>query len=244
MATTSLRPCAQRLARNAPRAVARSWTPSTSPQARRSFLNIPSLSMPDANSPPQTLTARRTLPYASDRLYELIADIDSYPRFLPYCASARVTHWTNPPLLLLHLLRRHRQRTTTVPKAHKPKQQHSDAGPRRLTSPPAGEESRRRTRAGSSASRGGSSKPSQARRARRSPPRSWSGWASGTRARNWDRRGSRGCVQEPGDTLDGAAITEYGHDGGVKSRVERGGLEPQVPVLEPAVRRGQLGRRG
>lgn len=53
--------------------------------------------MPDPNAPPQHLTARRTLPYASERLYEIIADIDSYPRFLPYCASARVTHWTNPP---------------------------------------------------------------------------------------------------------------------------------------------------
>ncbi|KAK8032518.1 cyclase dehydrase family protein [Apiospora arundinis] len=96
MATTSLRPYAQRLARNAPRAVAKPWTPLGSHQPRRTFLNIPGLSMPDANGPPQTLTARRTLPYASDRLYELIADIDSYPRFLPYCTSARVTHWTNP----------------------------------------------------------------------------------------------------------------------------------------------------
>ncbi|KAK8101548.1 hypothetical protein PG999_011922 [Apiospora kogelbergensis] len=95
MATTSLRPCAQRFARNAPRAVATPWTPSGSCQTRRGFLNIPGLSMPDANGPPQTLTARRTLPYASNRLYELIADIDSYPRFLPYCTSARVTHWTN-----------------------------------------------------------------------------------------------------------------------------------------------------
>ncbi|KAK7954840.1 Polyketide cyclase/dehydrase and lipid transporter [Apiospora saccharicola] len=97
MATTSLRPCAQRLARNAPRAIAAPWTPATSYQTRRGFLNIPGLSMPDANAPPQHLTARRTLPYASDRLYEIIADIDSYPRFLPYCAAARVTHWTNPP---------------------------------------------------------------------------------------------------------------------------------------------------
>lgn len=96
MATTSLRPCAQRLSRNAPRAIAKHYTPSTSHQTRRSFLNIPGLSIPDANAPPQHLTARRTLPYASDRLYEIIADIDSYPRFLPYCASARVTHWTNP----------------------------------------------------------------------------------------------------------------------------------------------------
>ncbi|KAK8017652.1 cyclase dehydrase family protein [Apiospora rasikravindrae] len=96
MATTSLRPCAQGLARNAPRAVARPWAPAIAYQTRRGFLNIPGLSMPDANSPPQHLTARRTLPYASDRLYEIIADIDSYPRFLPYCASARVTRWTDP----------------------------------------------------------------------------------------------------------------------------------------------------
>ncbi|KAH9910017.1 hypothetical protein F4778DRAFT_775917 [Xylariomycetidae sp. FL2044] len=49
-----------------------------------------------SSSEPQTLTAHRTLPYSAASLYDLIADIDSYPTFLPYCKSARVTSWTDP----------------------------------------------------------------------------------------------------------------------------------------------------
>ncbi|KAI0600517.1 dehydrase and lipid transport-domain-containing protein [Biscogniauxia sp. FL1348] len=46
----------------------------------------------------QVLTAQRTsLPYPPSRLFALIADIDSYSRFLPYCKTSRVTAWTNPP---------------------------------------------------------------------------------------------------------------------------------------------------
>ncbi|KAI1391176.1 uncharacterized protein F4822DRAFT_395853 [Hypoxylon trugodes] len=55
-------------------------------QTRRTFLT----------STPQTLTAARRLPYNHERLYDLIADIDSYKRFLPYCKISRITHWTPP----------------------------------------------------------------------------------------------------------------------------------------------------
>ncbi|KAI1631044.1 hypothetical protein F4809DRAFT_646798 [Biscogniauxia mediterranea] len=45
----------------------------------------------------QVLTAQRTsLPYPPSRLFALIADIDSYSRFLPYCKTSRVTAWTSP----------------------------------------------------------------------------------------------------------------------------------------------------
>ncbi|KAI1853503.1 hypothetical protein JX266_001487 [Neoarthrinium moseri] len=53
----------------------------------RSFFNLPS-------TEPQTVRARRTLPYPSAPLYDLIADIDAYSRFLPYCTTSRVTSWT------------------------------------------------------------------------------------------------------------------------------------------------------
>ncbi|RDA89932.1 hypothetical protein CP533_3296 [Ophiocordyceps camponoti-saundersi (nom. inval.)] len=47
-------------------------------------------------SPPQHLAASRTLPYASEPLYELIADVDSYQGFVPYCTHSRVTSWSEP----------------------------------------------------------------------------------------------------------------------------------------------------
>lgn len=49
-----------------------------------------------SSPPPQTLTAERTLPYPASRVYDLIADVDSYTQFLPYCKVARVTAWTEP----------------------------------------------------------------------------------------------------------------------------------------------------
>ncbi|XXH00288.1 Inositol phosphatase SIW14 [Hypoxylon texense] len=57
---------------------------------RRSFITLP-----DATKP-QQVTAARRLPYNHARLYDLIADVDSYVRFLPYCKVSRVTAWTSP----------------------------------------------------------------------------------------------------------------------------------------------------
>ncbi|KAF4631736.1 hypothetical protein G7Y89_g6396 [Cudoniella acicularis] len=58
-------------------------------QASRSFITIPS-------TEPQSLTASRILPYKSTSLYTLIADVDSYSSFLPYCQHSRVTKWSSP----------------------------------------------------------------------------------------------------------------------------------------------------
>ena len=33
---------------------------------------------------------RRILPYTSEQLFNLVADIESYPEFLPWCSAARV----------------------------------------------------------------------------------------------------------------------------------------------------------
>ncbi len=33
---------------------------------------------------------RRNLPYTQDQLFELVADIESYPEFLPWCVATRI----------------------------------------------------------------------------------------------------------------------------------------------------------
>lgn len=35
-------------------------------------------------------TEQRILPYTPDQLYELVADIEAYPSFLPWCLAARI----------------------------------------------------------------------------------------------------------------------------------------------------------
>lgn len=37
-----------------------------------------------------TYAERRRLPYSSKQLYDLVADVESYPQFLPWCVAARV----------------------------------------------------------------------------------------------------------------------------------------------------------
>lgn len=32
----------------------------------------------------------RTLPYSAQQMYDLVADVDSYPKFLPWCSAARI----------------------------------------------------------------------------------------------------------------------------------------------------------
>ncbi|KAK0635325.1 dehydrase and lipid transport-domain-containing protein, partial [Bombardia bombarda] len=83
--------------------------PFTSPSTRRTYSSsnnnnnnnnaswllsaLPNLAGP---SSPQTIHARRTLPYPPAHVYNLIANIDSYSAFLPHCTLSRVTAWTNP----------------------------------------------------------------------------------------------------------------------------------------------------
>jgi len=49
--------------------------------------------------PTQSLTASRILPYHASDLYALIADIPSYPSFLPYCTSSTITSHSAPDAL-------------------------------------------------------------------------------------------------------------------------------------------------
>ncbi|MFZ5963779.1 type II toxin-antitoxin system RatA family toxin [Thalassococcus sp. BH17M4-6] len=37
-----------------------------------------------------THSETRTLPYTAQQMYDLVADVGSYPEFLPWCAAARV----------------------------------------------------------------------------------------------------------------------------------------------------------
>lgn len=37
-----------------------------------------------------THAEKRVMPYSADQMYDLIADVPSYPEFLPWCAAARI----------------------------------------------------------------------------------------------------------------------------------------------------------
>lgn len=58
-------------------------------QQRRSFINLP-------GTEPQSFSATRILPYPSKSLYTIIADIESYSSFVPYCLESRVTKSSHP----------------------------------------------------------------------------------------------------------------------------------------------------
>ncbi|KAF8847008.1 hypothetical protein BDZ45DRAFT_360312 [Acephala macrosclerotiorum] len=62
---------------------------SFQPHAQRSFINLP-------GAEAQSLSATRILPYKSSSVYTLIADVDSYSSFLPYCVDSKVTKWSSP----------------------------------------------------------------------------------------------------------------------------------------------------
>jgi coenzyme Q-binding protein COQ10 len=38
-----------------------------------------------------THAEKRVMPYSADQMYALIADVERYPEFLPWCSAARVT---------------------------------------------------------------------------------------------------------------------------------------------------------
>lgn len=37
-----------------------------------------------------THSETRTLPYSADQMYDLVGDVASYPKFLPWCSAARI----------------------------------------------------------------------------------------------------------------------------------------------------------
>jgi coenzyme Q-binding protein COQ10 len=64
---------------------------TTSPAQTRSFFPNPF-----ASQSLQTLTASRVLPYDTKTLYAVVADIQSYHKFLPFCISSNVTKQSSP----------------------------------------------------------------------------------------------------------------------------------------------------
>jgi coenzyme Q-binding protein COQ10 len=54
---------------------------------RRAFISL-------HNTEPISLSQTRILPYKHTSVYTLIADVDSYSTFVPYCQQSRVTKWS------------------------------------------------------------------------------------------------------------------------------------------------------
>ncbi|KXL43690.1 hypothetical protein M433DRAFT_69315 [Acidomyces richmondensis BFW] len=50
----------------------------------------------NASTSPQRLTASRTLPHPASLIYDVIADVDAYASFLPYCQASTVTKRSAP----------------------------------------------------------------------------------------------------------------------------------------------------
>jgi len=57
-------------------------------RAQRSFITLPGTDL-------QTLTATRILPYKSNSIYDIISDVNSYSKFVPYCIGSKVTKWSS-----------------------------------------------------------------------------------------------------------------------------------------------------
>ncbi|KAH7916087.1 dehydrase and lipid transport-domain-containing protein [Hygrophoropsis aurantiaca] len=67
-----------------------------SSRIRRHFFTLPNLSslspFPESNESQedQTYHERKILPYRRSDLYRLVADVESYPSFVPYCTGSRI----------------------------------------------------------------------------------------------------------------------------------------------------------
>lgn len=46
-----------------------------------------------------THAEKQIVPYTQEQLFDLVADVDKYPRFLPWCVAARVRHRTETQLM-------------------------------------------------------------------------------------------------------------------------------------------------
>lgn len=89
-----LRPSSTLHPTSAPNIRLPSATKTTSPRLRQPLQTRPFVS--NSLNPLQSLTAQRILPYHAAPLYNLIADISSYPSFLPYCTSSTITSHSGP----------------------------------------------------------------------------------------------------------------------------------------------------
>src|ERR1700756_1239357 len=58
---------------------------------------------PPASSPMPTHAERRILPYTPEQLFSLVADVERYPEFLPWCVGARIRE-RRPDLIAADLI--------------------------------------------------------------------------------------------------------------------------------------------
>ncbi|CAL1700162.1 unnamed protein product [Somion occarium] len=76
---------------------------SRPPPATRNLFTLPDLSSLSPFSDPgrkpdepQTYHERKILPYQLSELYNVVADVASYPRFVPFCTDARILNKSTP----------------------------------------------------------------------------------------------------------------------------------------------------
>src|SRR5579863_2818337 len=60
------------------------------PCARRARRNSPRRPETRGSAPMPTHAEQRTLPYTQEQLFDLVADVERYPEFLPWCLGARI----------------------------------------------------------------------------------------------------------------------------------------------------------
>ncbi|GLB33771.1 putative polyketide cyclase / dehydrase and lipid transport [Lyophyllum shimeji] len=66
---------------------------SLGPACRRTIFslpNFPDLAPWNKDTEPQTYHERKILPYGQRELYDIVADVASYPRFIPFCTGSRI----------------------------------------------------------------------------------------------------------------------------------------------------------
>lgn len=61
------------------------WSKYT-PNHARSFITFPDFT----SSQPSTYTEKKVLPYRQQDLYNMVADVNKYSEFLPYCTHSRI----------------------------------------------------------------------------------------------------------------------------------------------------------
>ncbi|TFK43568.1 dehydrase and lipid transport-domain-containing protein [Crucibulum laeve] len=72
------------------------WNHTSHPVSRRSIFSLPGLSLfSQFGSESQRYHEHKILPYRPQELYDIVADVASYPRFVPFCTGSRVIKSTS-----------------------------------------------------------------------------------------------------------------------------------------------------
>ncbi|KAH9482284.1 Coenzyme Q-binding protein COQ10-like protein, mitochondrial [Psilocybe cubensis] len=60
------------------------------PSLRRTLFSLPSFPFGGLESKPQNYNEQKIFPYNAKELYAVVADVASYPQFIPFCVSSRI----------------------------------------------------------------------------------------------------------------------------------------------------------